>query len=71
MRVRLVSLGYRTASVIALLIGGLGLVGLVISQDDRVVSAAMIGVGGLIWMVAYGTRQMLVPQSNRSARKKR
>jgi hypothetical protein len=71
MRVRLVSLGYRTASVIALLIGALGLVGLVISQDDRVVSVAMIGVGGLISIVAYRTRQMLVPRSNRSARKKR
>ncbi len=69
MRAQQVNLLYRTASVIALLLGGLGLVGLVLSEDDRATSAVMIGTAILIWMVAYATRHLLV--RHRSAQKRR
>jgi hypothetical protein len=71
MRPQLVNLLYRTASVIALLIGGMGLVGLVLSPDDRATSALMIGVAVFIWMVAYAVRHVLAPRLKRSSRKQR
>jgi len=71
MRPQRVNLLYRTTSVIALLIGGMGLVGLVLSPDDRATSALMIGVAVLIWMVAYAVRYVLAPRLKRSSRKQR
>lgn len=71
MRLRTFNLLYRTISVFALLIGALGFVGLVTSQDDRVTSALMIGVAVLIWMVAYAVRYVLAPRLKRSSRKQR
>ncbi|HKF71382.1 MAG TPA: hypothetical protein VKB68_06510 [Stellaceae bacterium] len=71
MRPQLVNLLYRTTSVIALLIGALGLVGLVLSEDDRAASAVMIGVAVLIWMVAYAMQHVLAPHVRRSAQKRR
>ena len=71
MRAQRISLLYRTASVVALLIGGIGLVGLVLSPDDRATSAIMISVAVLIWMLAYAVRHVLALQRYRQARKRR
>ena len=50
--------------MIALLIGRMGLVGLVLCEDERTTSAIMVGVAVLIWMTAYAM-QHLVPRKHR------
>ena len=71
MRTRVVSLLYSLATGVALFLAALGLVGLVLSEDDRRFGALMIGVAALVWMVAYAARYVLAPQLKRSTRRQR
>jgi hypothetical protein len=71
MRTRTVRLLYSVASGVAIFLAALGLVGLVLSEDDRFVGALIIGAAALVWMVAYAARRALAPRLRRSAGRQR
>jgi hypothetical protein len=71
MRTRVVSLLYSVASGVAIFLAALGLVGLVLSEDDRLFGVLMIGVAVLVWMVAYAARYVFAPQLKRPTRRQR
>lgn len=68
MRVNLI---YRVISGVAIFVAALGLVGLAVSEEDRVSSAVMIGAAVLVWMAAYAMRSILAPRLKQSSRKQR
>ena len=69
MRPRVVSLLYSVAGGVAIFLAALGLVGLVLSEDDRIYGALMICLAALVWIVAYAARYVWAPQLKRPARR--